>query len=61
MICPYCSKKVVIPDNVLRNLETFHNSVIVRTECCDKLIHIDSVITYECEKTEQTETGDWGN
>ncbi len=47
MKCPHCGKQVQIPDNVYRNVDTYGQPALTRTDCCGKGVWLTQRRTYE--------------
>ena len=49
MICPQCSKELFISETALLNLERFHESLVVKTECCGHGVRLRHVFAFNAE------------
>ena len=62
MKCPCCKKQLKIPVHAELNMETYHNSAIVRTQCCHQLVQTFPKFSYTATKYDgHKEKDDWGN
>lgn len=59
--CPHCNKQLKVPNYAWHNADAYDQRVNVTTECCDKMITITPIRTYNVSKYEGTATeDDWG-
>ena len=64
MKCVNCKKKLIIPDFVFLNLETYNTNgcALITTECCGTGYLVKMNTTYKITLyTGEKETDDWGN
>lgn len=44
--CPYCGKAVEIDSKAYRNVESYRNSIRVKTNCCNRLLWLSAEVVY---------------
>lgn len=60
-VCPYCKKPAEIPNHAMRNMEAYGRPVRARSKCCNSILYLTPIFSFECEATSQTKSDDWGN
>jgi hypothetical protein len=61
MNCPYCNEKLEIPDNVVRNMETYHQSCRTVVGCCGKIVRLRPHMVFTASKADPSiKEDDWG-
>ena len=61
-ICPHCRKELDIPIVAFRNVETYHNSVISISRCCNAAFRVSGTMVFSINEYKGNETEDnWGN
>lgn len=62
MKCPCCGNDLRIEDRVYLWLESYGSSAKARTLCCNKLVRVHKITSYEAvESSNQNGEDDWGN
>ena len=62
MECPKCKKEIEIPTYAFNNAETYRNTVLSVSECCNSAFIIKPVTTFKItEYTGDKVQDDWGN
>lgn len=61
MECPHCNKKMILPENSERNMETYRRSCTTITECCGNLVTAWALTTFSAIKYGGgNKKDDWG-
>lgn len=61
MKCPSCTNKLRVPDYALNNADTYHQSCLVRAECCGRMVTIRPTRSYIVEiYSGERKEDDWG-
>ena len=62
MLCPYCNSDLVIPENVITNVNAYNTKPLIPTSCCGKGIRVKAVVSYEVAPNYGPDRlGDWDN
>lgn len=61
MKCPCCGNDLIIEYRVYLWLESYGSSAKARTDCCNKLVTVHKITSYEVlESSNQSGNDDWG-
>lgn len=58
--CPECGNKLVLPDYARCNMESYHKSLNIKTDCCGKVVRATPHTIFTAQKTDKT-VDDWGD
>ena len=45
--CPYCGKETSFDEVVLRNINSYHETLNVVSNCCGRVLRLSEVVSYE--------------
>jgi hypothetical protein len=61
MKCPCCGKSAKVPDNTVRNVETYDKSALSVMECCGQMAYVSSVRSFTLSPySGDRNEDDWG-
>lgn len=61
MICPHCNNKLEIPDNAVRNMETYQQACCTVTYCCGKIVRLTPRTVFSVSTVNPSlKVDDWG-
>lgn len=61
MKCPQCGGELEYPEHAYFNMYDYHNSCIVKTECCGKAVRLIPRMLVESVSVQGVQEDDWGN
>jgi hypothetical protein len=61
MECPHCNKPAKIASVVFANADAYNNTKLARTACCQKLVYVRPIRSYEITAYQGSKRqDDWG-
>lgn len=61
MKCPHCNKVLEIPNNVIVNMESYQQQVLIRASCCGKGVKLAPRTVFSAYAyTGSNDVDDWG-